>query len=89
MLLVKLVKASNESGIKEIAIAGGVAANKGLRNRLQSMAVSKGWNVYIPDIQYCTDNAGMIAIAAWYKYLNNDWADLTSAPDPRWSMQAD
>lgn len=89
MLVSKLEKASKDTGINEIAIAGGVAANKGLRSRLQEMAESKGWKIYIPDFQYCTDNAGMIAIAAWYKYLNNEWADLSSVPDPRWSMQAD
>lgn len=89
MLLSKLEKAARETGIKQIAIAGGVAANRGLRQRLTDMALKLNWQVYIPEFQYCTDNAGMIAIAAWYKFQNGELAELTSSPEPRWRMEDD
>lgn len=83
MLMQKLKRASNETGIKEIAIAGGVSANSGLRAELTSLAGEKGWNVYIPDFQYCTDNAGMIAMAAHYKYLTGHFSPLDVSPEAR------
>jgi len=67
-LLDKLQAASKLSGIKEISIAGGVAANSQLRKQLAVMAGKNQWNIYIPDLTYCTDNAAMIAITAWFKY---------------------
>ncbi len=89
MLLSKLEKAARETGIRQIAIAGGVAANRGLRQRLMDLAFKLNWKVCIPEFQYCTDNAGMIAIAAWYKFQNGDLAELTSSPEPRWRMEDD
>lgn len=89
MLLSKLEKAAKETGIMQIAIAGGVAANKGLRQRLTELAVKLNWQIYIPEFQYCTDNAGMIAIAAWYKFKNGEFAESTSSPEPRWRMEDD
>lgn len=86
MLLQKLRRASRELGIKEIAVAGGVSANSGLRSVLQKMGEKENWNVYIPDFQYCTDNAGMIAMAAHYKYLNNEFSPQTVSPMPRMEM---
>ncbi|GAA0891024.1 tRNA (adenosine(37)-N6)-threonylcarbamoyltransferase complex transferase subunit TsaD [Fulvivirga kasyanovii] len=83
MLMQKLKRASNETGIKEIAIAGGVSANSGLRAELTNLAGEKGWNVYIPDFQYCTDNAGMIAMAAHYKYLTGHFSPLDVSPEAR------
>ncbi|MEQ9168016.1 MAG: tRNA (adenosine(37)-N6)-threonylcarbamoyltransferase complex transferase subunit TsaD [Fulvivirga sp.] len=83
MLMQKLKRASEELGIREIAIAGGVSANKGLRAELTRLSKSKGWNVYIPDFQYCTDNAGMIAMAAHFKYLKGDFENLSAVPKPR------
>jgi N6-L-threonylcarbamoyladenine synthase len=80
MLVAKLIVASDQFGISEIAIAGGVSANSGLRNRLEVLAKEKKWNVYIPDFEYCTDNAGMIAMAAHYKFLNHDFCSLDVAP---------
>jgi N6-L-threonylcarbamoyladenine synthase len=79
ILLQKLKRASRETGIKEIAIAGGVSANSGLRRTLTEMADKERWNVYIPKLQYSTDNAAMIAIAGYFKYLDGDYAsqDLT------------
>lgn len=76
ILFYKLEKAVSETGINQIAIAGGVSANKGLRKRLKEYEENKKWFVYIPEFQYCTDNAGMIAIAAYYQYLNADFANL-------------
>ncbi|QSE97156.1 tRNA (adenosine(37)-N6)-threonylcarbamoyltransferase complex transferase subunit TsaD [Fulvivirga lutea] len=83
MLTKRLIKASKKYGIKEVAIAGGVSANSGLRKRLDELAKEYHWNVYIPDFEYCTDNAGMIAMAAHYKYLAGDFEPLTTSPDPR------
>lgn len=83
MLLQKLKRASNETGIREIAIAGGVSANSGLRRELQHLAKEKRWQVYIPEFQYCTDNAGMIAMAAHYKYLEGEFSPLNLSPMAR------
>lgn len=80
MLLNRLAEASLKTGIKEIAIAGGVSANSGLRNSLLGLAKSKGWNVYIPAVEYCTDNAAMIAMAAHYKFLKGEFCDLDVSP---------
>ena len=85
-LLKKLKLAAKETGIREIAIAGGVSANSGLRQAMQECAVRYNWNVYIPDFQYCTDNAAMIAMVAHYKYLQNDFADQYASPDPRFKF---
>ena len=80
ILLSKLKKAAKQYGIREIAIAGGVSANSGLRNALNNLAEELNWNVYIPAFEYCTDNAAMIAIAGYYKYLNNDFEQQNIAP---------
>src|SRR5690606_38550673 len=73
ILLNKLKKAAKAHGIKDIAIAGGVSANSGLRTGLQNLADAQGWRVFIPAFEYCTDNAAMIAIAGYHKYLNKDF----------------
>ena len=80
MLLTRLEEASKQTGIKEIAIAGGVSANSGLRNSLRNLATQKNWNVYIPAFEYCTDNAAMIAMAAHYKYLKGEFCELDVSP---------
>jgi len=80
MLLIKLKEAVNQYGVKEIAIAGGVSANSGLRNTLTELAKKKGWNLYIPKFEYCTDNAAMIAMAAHYKFLNGDFVGMDVTP---------
>ncbi|MFB9862609.1 tRNA (adenosine(37)-N6)-threonylcarbamoyltransferase complex transferase subunit TsaD [Rufibacter immobilis] len=82
-LMKKLVLAAKELGIKEIAIAGGVSANSGLRATMQDHAKRYGWNVYIPAFEYCTDNAAMIAMAAHYQYLASDFTSQYASPDPR------
>jgi len=83
MLMQKLKRASKETGIKEVAIAGGVSANSGLRQTLEKLSEEKNWNIYIPDFQYCTDNAGMIAIAAHYHFQKKSFVGKDVSPDPR------
>ena len=80
ILLNKLQKAAEANGIKQIALAGGVSANTGLRLGLQALCQEKGWESFIPKMEYCTDNAAMIAIAGHYKYLNGDFAGQEIAP---------
>ncbi|MCX6282144.1 MAG: tRNA (adenosine(37)-N6)-threonylcarbamoyltransferase complex transferase subunit TsaD [Bacteroidetes bacterium] len=83
ILLSKLEKAAQETGIPEIAIAGGVSANSGLRSRLEALKYSKGWKVYIPPLAYTTDNAAMIAVTGYFKFLNKDFANQSDAPYAR------
>jgi N6-L-threonylcarbamoyladenine synthase len=83
ILLNKLNKASTQTGIKEICIAGGVSANSGLRTKVNELAQQKGWNVFVPKFEYCTDNAAMIAITAYQKYLKGELDDLTLTPKAR------
>jgi N6-L-threonylcarbamoyladenine synthase len=86
ILLNKFEKAARQYGIKDVALAGGVSANTGLRQGLQQLAVKNGWNHFIPAMQYCTDNAGMIAIAGYHKYLKGDFAGQDVAPLARMPM---
>ncbi len=81
ILFIELKKAIKETGIKEVAIAGGVSANSELRKRLASF--SKDYNVFTPKFEYCTDNAAMIAITGYYKYLQQDFTDQRVAPSAR------
>lgn len=83
MLMNKLKKAAKKFKISQIAISGGVAANRGLRQRIDSEGKQLGWQTYIPTLEYCTDNAAMIAIAAHYKFLARDFASLNVVPEPR------
>ncbi len=83
ILLKKLAKASRQTGITEICIAGGVSANSGLRQALKDHAERLDWNAYIPAFQYCTDNAGMIAITAYYKFKKSLFSDLGISPTAR------
>lgn len=86
MLLNKLRKAAKKYRVREIALAGGVSANRGLRKALEQEAQKQGWNIYIPDFQYCTDNAGMIAMAAHYQYLAGNFTDQSVSPMPRMKL---
>ena len=86
ILLNKLKIAAKRTGIKEIAIAGGVSANSGLRNGLMTMCETNQWNHYIPAFQYCTDNAGMIAVAAYQKYLAGEFVGQEVTPKARMAM---
>ncbi len=80
MLVIKLNLAVKQYGIKQVAIAGGVSANSGLRKKLTEVAEEKGWNLFIPKFEYCTDNAAMIAMAAHFKYLEGEFSSLDVAP---------
>ncbi|HEX4851984.1 MAG TPA: tRNA (adenosine(37)-N6)-threonylcarbamoyltransferase complex transferase subunit TsaD [Puia sp.] len=83
ILLNKLKKASLETGIKNICIAGGVAANNGLRTSLQEMGKKLQWKSFIPKFEYCTDNAAMIAITGYYKFLAKDFVNLDVSASAR------
>ncbi len=78
ILLNKLKKAAALTGIKEICLAGGVAANKGLRKAFEEMGASHGWKTFIPKMEYCTDNAAMIALTGYYKFLDHSFAPLSA-----------
>lgn len=86
-LMKKLEKAAEDLGIRNIGIAGGVSANSGLRRTLQDTGAQKGWEVYIPEFEYCTDNAAMIGITGYYKYLRQEFSEMSVSPTARaaWS----
>lgn len=86
MLLRKVKKAMKEKQCNQIAIAGGVSANSGLRSRLQELGAELGWEVFIPAFQYCTDNAGMIAMAGHFKFEAGEFTDQDVAPLARYSL---
>jgi len=83
ILLNKLKKAARETGIPDLCIAGGVSANSGLRKAFRAMGAREGWNTFIPPFEYCTDNAAMIAITGYFKYLAGDFAPLTTSASAR------
>lgn len=83
VLLKKFKKAALQTGITDLCIAGGVSANSGLRNAFTEMCENNKWNAFIPPFQYCTDNAAMIAITAYFKYFQNDFADLSVSANAR------
>ncbi|MBL7926195.1 MAG: tRNA (adenosine(37)-N6)-threonylcarbamoyltransferase complex transferase subunit TsaD [Bacteroidia bacterium] len=85
MLMQKLSQATLQYNINQIAIAGGVSANKGLRKTLQDHT-QKGWHVYIPPFEYCTDNAAMIAIAGYYQYLQHKFVGYDAVSMPRFAF---
>jgi N6-L-threonylcarbamoyladenine synthase len=77
ILLNKLRKASLQSGIKDVSLAGGVSANSGLRTALTEMGIREGWRTFIPAFEYCTDNAAMIAITGYYNFIAGRKDELT------------
>jgi N6-L-threonylcarbamoyladenine synthase len=83
ILMNKLKKAVKHTSIKSVAIAGGVAANSGIRNALLEMKDTEDWDIHVPALQYCTDNAGMVAIAGYYKYIDKKFSTLDMSPDPK------
>jgi len=85
ILMDKLVKAVKQTGIREVTIGGGVSANSGLRTRLAEEGAKRGWNVYLPEFKFTTDNAAMIAIAGYYHYLAGERTSLDVAPVSRMS----
>ncbi len=84
ILVSKLIKAEQQTGIKEIGIAGGVSANSGLRNAMMEEAEKRKWNLFIPEFRYTTDNAAMIGITGYYKYLNGEFASQDIVPLARY-----
>lgn len=88
ILIKELVKASEYTGIQDIAIAGGVSANSELRRQLIKTSETLGWRYFIPKLEYCIDNAAMIARAAWFHYDDQDFSSLEVTADPRLQMKA-
>ena len=86
ILLKKLIAASQQLGIDNIAVAGGVSANSGLRQELIAQGNSRGWQVFIPKPAFTTDNAAMIAVAGYYKYLRGHLCDISRPPFARTSI---
>jgi N6-L-threonylcarbamoyladenine synthase len=86
ILVSKLVKASVQTGITEIGIAGGVSANSGLRSAVEYEAARRGWNLFIPPFGYTTDNAAMIGISGYYKFLKGDFAGQDITPLARFDV---
>ena len=86
ILLDKLKKAVALTGIKQVCLAGGVSANSGLRNAIEKAGEDFGWDTFIPAFEYCTDNAAMIAITGWYKFLEKEFDDLSISPSARAEM---
>jgi len=85
-LLAKTTQAMAEFNIKNLGVAGGVAANSALRNSLHELAKKKTWELYIPDFQYCTDNAAMIGRAAMFKWEMKDFVELNVSAEPRFKI---
>ena len=83
ILLKKLKIAALETGIKEVCLAGGVSANSGLRRAFEELGKKQHWKTFIPPFEYCTDNAAMIAITGYYKFLEKDFVDLSVSPSAR------
>lgn len=83
ILMSKLEAAALKFNVKEVAIAGGVSANSGLRKALEANEAKLGWQTFIPPFQYCTDNAGMIAIAGYYKFLAKEFVQQDISPMAR------
>ena len=80
ILLKKLVLATKQTGIRQVAIAGGVSANSGLRNRIEEEGRRRGWTTFLPELRFTTDNAAMIAITGYYKYQAGEFSPLDIAP---------
>jgi N6-L-threonylcarbamoyladenine synthase len=84
ILISKLTKAATNTGIKEIGIAGGVSANSGLRNGMTEEAIKRKWNLFIPELKYTTDNAAMIGITGYYKFLRGEFCGHEITPLARY-----
>ena len=86
ILMDKLKKAITQTGIKQIAVSGGVSANSGLRNTLISNAKDNNLDIFLPNKEFSTDNAAMIAITGYFKYLNNDFVEQDISPVARLNL---
>ena len=83
ILMTKLRKAAKDLNIKEVAVAGGVSANTGLRDAFHDHAARYGWKIHIPKFAFTTDNAAMVAITGYYKYMDKDFCAMDAAPFSR------
>ena len=83
ILLDKLVRASKDTGIRDIAIGGGVSANSGLRNGIVETGRRRGWRTFLPEFKFTTDNAAMIAMAGYYRYKQGEFSSLDVSPEAR------
>lgn len=83
ILMTKLIKATKETSVNQIAIGGGVSANSALQTALKYQAIKRGWDVYIPKLGYSLDNAGMIAVTGYYKMMKGLYTDLSVVPFSR------
>jgi len=88
ILMHKLERAVETTGIREVAVAGGVSANSSLREALEQRGEEKGWTTYIPRLEYCTDNAAMIAVTGYYKFVKGKFTDHEVEPLARWQLGA-
>jgi N6-L-threonylcarbamoyladenine synthase len=86
VLLKNLTKVADNQNINQIAIAGGVSANSELRNQLLIASKKYNWDIFIPPLEFCTDNAAMIAITAYFKYIKSNFSDFTLTPEPRMKL---
>jgi N6-L-threonylcarbamoyladenine synthase len=84
ILVGKVISASEQTGIREIGIAGGVSANSGLRDEMKRVAEKNGWNLFIPEFRYTTDNAAMIGITGYFKYLRGEFSGHDITPLARY-----
>ncbi|MBC6610805.1 tRNA (adenosine(37)-N6)-threonylcarbamoyltransferase complex transferase subunit TsaD [Hymenobacter sp. BT507] len=82
-LLRQLRRAAHDQQLRQVALAGGVAANSGLRTALQELAAEEGWQVFIPDFEFCTDNAAMVAMTGHFQYQAGQFTNQLISPDPR------
>ncbi|MDO4230326.1 MAG: tRNA (adenosine(37)-N6)-threonylcarbamoyltransferase complex transferase subunit TsaD, partial [Capnocytophaga sp.] len=87
ILMSKLQKAVKQTNIKQIAIGGGVSANSAIRNTLLDLGEKHGWQTYIPKFEYCTDNAAMIGIVGYYKFLQNHFTNQQTSAKARLKIE--
>ena len=85
--MTKVIQAAKETGIRTIAVAGGVSANSGLREALLNAAVKHNWEMHIPPFKFTTDNAAMIAITGYYKFLKGEFSSHDAVPYSRVSLK--
>ena len=83
ILMDKLNKAVLQTGIKEVAVAGGVSANSAVRAAFEEYARKYGWRIHLPRLSFTTDNAAMVAITGYYKYQDKEFCDMSKAPFAR------
>jgi N6-L-threonylcarbamoyladenine synthase len=88
ILVQKIELALKETGINQLAIGGGVAANSGIRKALNALAQRQSLQLFVPELSYCTDNAAMIGISGYFKYIATDFADLSVQAEARYAVQS-